>query len=104
LGTGIPEAKRLRLIGWLRKNNVQLYTKVKIEAVSQQGVTFATEDTQDITLATDQVIILGDAQADKSLAKASSGHVPEIYVVGDAENSGLIIDAIADGFRVGCKI
>lgn len=104
LGAGIPEAKRLRLIGWLMGKNVQLFTKAKIETASQQKVCITTEDKKNVTLSADHVIIISDTHANKSLVKVSMRHVPEIYVVGDSENPGLIVDAIADGFKIGNEI
>jgi 2,4-dienoyl-CoA reductase (NADPH2) len=104
LGAGIPEAKRLRLIGWLRNKNVRLFTKTKIVAVSRQAVSLSTIGEKNMTMEMDQVIIINDTHPDNSLVKLPMHHVPEIYTVGDSENPGLIVDAVADGFRVGSSI
>jgi 2,4-dienoyl-CoA reductase (NADPH2) len=104
LGTGIPEVNRVRLLPWLTKKGVKMLTKVKYEEVTDKGLTLVTEGGERQTVETDTVLVATPPQKNGELFQALQGKVPEVYMIGDAEEPRLIIDAIADGSRVGRAI
>ncbi|MBA7715515.1 Cinnamate reductase [subsurface metagenome] len=103
LGTGVPEAKRGRLISWLAKKGVTMLTEVTYEAITDKGLTFVREGQRE-TIEADTILIAVPPRANTELFKTLEGKVPEVYVTGDCKEPRLIVDAIEDGSRIGYAI
>ena len=104
LGEGIPVAMKPRLLDWLAEKGVVMLTGAECQEITEEGVIVRTRDGTMRTVIADTVITALPTLSNPALSKALEGVVPEVYAVGDCGESRLILQAIADGSRVGHAI
>ena len=104
VGEGIPVAMKPRLLDWLTEKGVTILTETECREITDEGVVIRTKDGTVRTVLADNVITALPALSNPALAKALEGVVPEVYAVGDCGESRLILQAIADGARVGHNV
>lgn len=103
-GIGIPEVKRIRLLSWLAKKEATMLNKVRYTEITDSGVTLISDKGDKQTIKADTILVTMPFKPNIELFKTLEGKVPEIYMIGDCVNPGLIVDAIADGSRIGRTI
>ena len=104
MGDGLVEFYKLRLFWWLEQKRVPLFSGVKIEAITDKGLTITTQEGEKKILAADTILPALPMAPDTEFARSLEGTAPEIYQIGDCGNSSLIIDAIGDGSSIGRAI
>ena len=104
VGEGISVAMKPRLLDWLAEKGVAILAEAGCREITNDGVVVRTKDGTVTTVIADTVITALPALSNPALAKALEGVVPEVYAVGDCGESRLILQAIADGSRVGHTI
>ncbi|TAK34163.1 MAG: FAD-dependent oxidoreductase [Chloroflexota bacterium] len=104
LGTGIPEVNRPRLLSWLADKGVTMMSGVKYEEITDKGLRLTTREGHTQTIEADTILTAIPPRRNTELFETLQASVPEIYLTGDCREPGKIIDAIADGRRVGCSI
>jgi 2,4-dienoyl-CoA reductase (NADPH2) len=100
----MPMVLRVRLSNWLSRHGVTMLTGVKYEGITAKGLTVTTKEGQQRTIEADTVIPVVPLAPNKELAESLKGKVPEVYAIGNCSQDGLIIDAIADGYRVAREV
>ena len=103
-GIGIPEVKRIRLLSWLAKKGVTMLNKVRCAEITDSGLTLISDKGEKQTIKADTILVTMPFKPNIELFKTLEGKVPEIYMIGDCKDPGLIVDAIADGSRIGRTI
>lgn len=91
--------QNVRAVNWLAKEGVTMITEVRNYAITDKGVTIITKDGKTQTLEADSVIPVTPLSPNTELAESLKGKVAEVYSVGDCVQHGLVIDAIAGGYR-----
>jgi 2,4-dienoyl-CoA reductase (NADPH2) len=106
LATGIPEGYIERIIPWLEEKGVVILSGIKYERVTDNGLDIVTADGKIRTIEADNILIAMPPCPNNDLFQALEKKVPEVCVIGSAngEESKLIVDAIAEGRRIGCTI
>ena len=79
-------------------------TGVKYVEITDKGLTIVTKEGERQTIEADTILPAVPFSPNTELFKAMEGKVPEIYAIGDCSEPRLIIDAIADGYRIGVCI
>ncbi len=74
--------------------------EVKFDEITDKGMTIVANDGTKRFIEADSIIPVTSWVPNLELLKQFQGKVPELYAIGDCTKSGLIIDAIADGYRV----
>jgi len=92
------------LFSWFRKKGVSMMTEIKCEEVTDKGLTIITREGKRQTIEADSIVPAMPLKPNTELLKSLEGKVPEIYPIGDCIEPRLIIDAIADGSRIGHAI
>lgn len=105
IGGGIPEKYLIRLPWWFQKRGVRVLTGVRYEEITPEGVVVTTKEGQRELVPGSTVMVLTPQEPDVRLADALKGLV-EVHVLGSTggAESGLMIDALADGRRIGVLI
>jgi 2,4-dienoyl-CoA reductase (NADPH2) len=103
-GTGMPEVKRIRILSWLAERGVTLMGRVKYEEINDNGLTLISDKGERQSIQADTIVVAMPFKPNTELFNTLEGKVPEIYMIGDCRNPGLIVDAIADGSSIGRKI
>jgi thioredoxin reductase len=81
-----------------------MLTEVTYGAINDQGFTVTLKNGQKQTLEADSIIPATPLSPNLKLAESLQGKVAEVYSAGDCVQDGLIIGAIADGYRIGREI
>ena len=100
LGELVPVVNRVSLLPWLAQKGVAMMTGVKYEEITDKGLTVTTKEGEKQTIEADTIVPAIPLIPDTELLKTLKGKVPEIYSAGDCRQPHLIIDAIADGWRI----
>ncbi len=74
------------------------------EEITPEGLVIIDSEGQRRTLPADTVVLATGVTPNDRLAKSVAGKVSELYLAGDCAEPGRIIDAIADGARIGRQI
>ncbi len=104
LGEGIPVEDLLRFNPWLERKGIPTYTGVNYEEVIEEGLVITTSEGEKKTLEVDSIIVTLPFLPNTDIAKKLEGKAPETYIIGSCTEPGLIVNAIADGARIGYKI
>ncbi len=98
-----PERKT-RLFYWFEKKGVELLGGVKLNEITDKGLSITTKEGETRFLEADSVVVALPFKGDHSLEDALQGKVPEVYSIGDCNEPGLIPDATAAGWLLGNAI
>jgi len=101
LGEGIGPVNTFCLFGWLSEKGVDMITDVTYQMITPEGLVVTQKDGSTRLIEADTIMTATPLRPNSDLLKALEGTVPEVYAIGDCAEPGLIIDAVADGFRVG---
>jgi 2,4-dienoyl-CoA reductase (NADPH2) len=104
LGEGMIRHLKLQLFWWFREKGVVMMAGVEPVAITDKGLTVLTQQGYRQTIPADSVVPALPMKPNRTLFDSLQGKVPEIHAVGDCANPRLIVDAIADGWRVGRAI
>ena len=89
------------LLSRLRSNGVTMLTEVSYEQINDRGVVLTTREGERRTIEADTVVLAAGARPNNELYRALEGKVEELYLIGDAVEPRSILEAVADGARVG---
>lgn len=104
VGTGVLDFRIGLLMDWFARREVEIHAGVKDITRTSRGVSLTTADGERKSIEADTVIPTSPVQPDDSLAAALTGDVPEVYCIGDCDQAGMIVDAVASGWRVSRQI
>ena len=96
--------RRWRALHQLRERGVDLLSQVRVEAIGDEGVSFADEEGGRHAVAVDSVILAVGARDDRALAEAIADLGPEVHSIGDCDGVGYIQGAIQGAARVARQI
>ena len=104
LGKGMTVDDLTNLWPWLRKKNVEIYTEVKYDRVTDEGLVITTKDGKSQTFNVDNILTTQNLVPDLEQLNQLSGIAPEVYNIGSSREPGLIVDAIREGAKLGYAI
>ena len=91
-------------LDWFRRRGVPMFTGLKSIEITDAGVNIVTKEGEKKTIKADNVIPVLPFRPNTEMIKALEGKVKEIFAVGDCNEAGLIVDAVAGGWRVARKL
>ena len=100
MGEGLMEELKWLFFRWLDKRGATTMTGVKYVEITDKGLTIITKEGKRQTIEADTILPAIPLAPNAELMKALEDKVPEIYAIGDCSEPRLIIDAIADGYRI----
>lgn len=89
------------LLDRLHSKGVTMLTEVSYQEINDRGVVLTTREGERRTIEADTVVLAAGARPKDELYRALEGKVDELYLIGDAVEPRNILDAVADGARVG---
>ena len=105
IGDGLLETLvKPHLLMWLTEKGVAMMTEVRYEEIIDKGLTITTKEGRRQTIEADTIVTVMPLQPATEFLKSLEGSAPEVYVLGDCREPNKIIDAIADGSRIGHAI
>jgi 2,4-dienoyl-CoA reductase (NADPH2) len=103
-GEGMLDFRLGLLMDWFDKKGVALINGVKSLEITAKGVRFVSRDGKKKNLEADSVIPTAPLTANTILFNSLKGKAPEVYAIGDCGQPRMIVDAIADGWKIANKI
>jgi len=104
VATGMPLAVRLLLLSRLADKGVTILTSAKCQEVTDSGLVIVTKKGEKLTIEADNVVLASGDKPNTALLAALRGTIPQIYPIGDCGEPQGILEAVADGYRVGLGI
>jgi 2,4-dienoyl-CoA reductase-like NADH-dependent reductase (Old Yellow Enzyme family)/thioredoxin reductase len=105
IGEGLLETfMKPWLLLWLGDKGVKILPEVKYEEVNKEGLVITTKDGEKQILKADKILTAMPMLADTEFFDSFKGTAKEIYALGDTREPALIVDAVADGAKVGREI
>ncbi|MBI2831248.1 MAG: FAD-dependent oxidoreductase [Chloroflexi bacterium] len=104
LGASMGELHLTMLTDWLRKKGASMLAGASIEEITGKGLNITTKEGKKQTIAADTVVIAMPPEPNSRFLLELKGKVPEVYLSGDCREPHLILEAIADGARIGHAI
>ena len=89
------------LMYWLKDHGVKFVTEVKYKEITGKGLVVTTKDGKDQLIEGDTIMTALPLKPDTAFFNSMKGKAKEVYSIGDAENPGYIVDAIAAGTKIG---
>jgi len=104
LGYGLAEYVKVQLLPWMMEKNVEMIPLAKYEEITDKGLVITGPDGNNRILEADTIIPIVPLSPNAELESNLKGMIPEIHSIGSCKEPGLIVDAIADGARIGHSI
>lgn len=104
ISAGLPKRKQQRLVDWLGEKGATMITGATCNKITDKGLIITTKEGKKQTIEADTVVPALPFKPNTKLLDTLKGKVAETYLIGDSNDPRLIIDAIAEGWRVGKAI
>jgi 2,4-dienoyl-CoA reductase (NADPH2) len=105
IGEGLIEVfLKPYLLYWLEDKGVEIITEVSLDRITSKGLSITTKDGVKRNLQANTIITALPMMPNNELVETLKGNTKEFYAIGDAKEPHLIIDAVAEGSRIGHKI
>jgi 2,4-dienoyl-CoA reductase (NADPH2) len=105
IGEGLIEVfLKPYLLYWLADKGVEIITEAQYEEISKKGLVITTKKEGKRTINANTIITALPLEPNTEFVNSMQGKAKEVYAIGDAKKPHLIIDAMADGARIGREI
>ena len=84
---------------WFAQKGVRIITGAKNMEVTDKGLAFDDADGDHAELEADTVMPTAPLKPNDKLYKALEGKVPELYLIGDGRQAGMIVHAVRSGYQ-----
>jgi 2,4-dienoyl-CoA reductase-like NADH-dependent reductase (Old Yellow Enzyme family)/thioredoxin reductase len=99
IGEGVIDFRLGLTMEWFAAKGVRIITGAKNLVVTDKGLAFDDPNGQHVELEADTVMPTSPLKSNDKLYKALEGKVPELYLIGDGRESGMIVHAVRSGFQ-----
>jgi 2,4-dienoyl-CoA reductase (NADPH2) len=100
IGEGVLDFRFGLMMEWFQHKDITIITSVKKMAITDKGVDITTKQGDKQTIEADTIVPTAPLKPNTGLFKSLKGKVPKVYAIGDCKEPRMIVDAIADGWRV----
>jgi 2,4-dienoyl-CoA reductase (NADPH2) len=100
-GEGMIDFRLGLFLDWLGRKGVTTISGVESLEITDEGLVITTKDGEERILQADSIIPTSPLKPDTTLFESLQGKAPEVYAIGDCQEPRMIVDAIADGWRIG---
>ena len=87
----------------LKKLGVAMITNARVQEITEHGVVYE-KDGEKRTVETDSVVLAAGSKPNITLIKALEGKVAKIYAIGDAKETGNVLEAIHEASKMAREI
>jgi 2,4-dienoyl-CoA reductase (NADPH2) len=104
LGESMIDFRLGLFLDWIDRKGVVTFTGVKSIEITDNGVTIVDKEGKLQTIVADNIMPAVPLAPNTGVFKSLEGKAPEVYAIGDCGQPRMIVDAIADGWKIGNKI
>ena len=98
IGEGVIDFRLGLTMDWLPTRGIEIVTEAKNIKVTAKGLAYE-KDGKTFEIEADTVMPTAPLLPNDKLYKALDGKVPELYLIGDGKESGMIVHAIRAGYQ-----
>lgn len=103
IGQDFGKGNRWVFMGEIKRLGIKVITKAEVTAITDEGVKIKIGE-QEQLIPADTVVLAMGSRPNNRLYGEIKDQVAEAYLIGDAQNPRRALDAIHEGFEVGCRI
>lgn len=100
----IGNRMRARLLDRLEEKSVVLMTSARCLEINGREVLILDSRMEKLRLECDTIVVAAGVTPNRELWQAASDLAPEAYIIGDCVEPNQILEAVADGFRIGSTL
>jgi 2,4-dienoyl-CoA reductase (NADPH2) len=104
IGEGMLDFRLGLFLDWYDKKGGVMITGIKEIDITEEGLAITTQDGEKKTLQADSILATSPLKPNTGLLKSLEGKASEIYAIGDCQEPRMIVDAIADGWKIANQI
>jgi 2,4-dienoyl-CoA reductase (NADPH2) len=104
IGEGVLDFRLGLLMDWFEREGVCIIAGAKDLEITDKGVVYTDKDGKRQVLEADTVVPTSPLDPNTELLKDLERKVPELYLIGDANKPGMIVDAIREGYQTAKRI
>jgi len=99
IGEGVMDFRLGLLMDWFERKGVKVIAGAKDITVTKRGLSYVGMDGKKQEIEADNVMPTAPLLPNDELYRALKGKVPELYLIGDASQAGMMVHAIRAGYR-----
>jgi 2,4-dienoyl-CoA reductase (NADPH2) len=99
IGEGVIDFRLGLTMDWFAAKGVRILTGARNIVVTDRGLAFEDAGGQHVELEADTVMPTAPLATNDKLYQALEGKVPELYLIGDGKEAGMIVHAVRSGYQ-----
>jgi len=99
LGEGVLDFRLGLLMDWFARENVCIISGAKEIEITDKGLIYTDKEGKRTALEADTIVPTSPLKSNTELLKDLEGRVTELYLIGDANQPGMIVDAVRQGYQ-----
>ena len=99
IGEGVIDFRLGLTMEWFAAKGIRIITGADDIEVTKKGLKFEDKDGKKVELEADTIVPTSPLKPDDDLYEKLEGKVPELYLIGDAREAGMIVHAVRAGFQ-----
>ena len=99
IGEGMIDFRLGLTLDWLARKGVRIISGAQHIVVTDRGLAFDDKDGIHVELEADTVVPTSPLKPNDTLYRALEGKVPELYLIGDGREAGMIVHAVRAGYH-----
>lgn len=103
IGQDLGKGNRWVFMGEIKRLGIKAITNAEVTAITDEGVMIKVGG-QEQLIPADTVVVAVGSRSNNRLYMEIKDQVAETYLIGDAQKPARILDAIHNGFELGCRI
>ena len=104
IGEGMLDFRLGLTMDWLPKAGVEIVVGAREMEATDAGLAYTDTDGARLVIPCDTILPTAPLKANDELCKALEGQVPELFLIGDGQQSGMIVHAVRSGYQTACAL
>ncbi len=104
IGEGMIDFRLGLTLDWFAQKGVRIISGAKNIKVTERGLAFEDKNGVKTELEADTIVPTSPLKADDDLYEKLEGKVPELYLIGDGREAGMIVHAVRSGYQTACAL
>ena len=104
IGEGMLDFRLGLTMDWLPKAGIEIVTGAREMEATDAGLAYTDVDGARHIIPADTILPTAPLKPNDTLYMALDGQVPELFLIGDGKESGMIVHAVRSGYQTACAL
>jgi 2,4-dienoyl-CoA reductase (NADPH2) len=104
IGEGMLDFRLGLTMDWLPKAGIEIVTGARDMEATDAGLAYTDADGTRHVVPADTILPTAPLKPNDELYQALDGQVPELFLIGDGKESGMIVHAVRSGYQTACAL